>query len=85
MLEGHSSGSRLEMFIHVSAEFGDVGFKDLWTLEIHCIRPIKIYAGIEIYQICYRIIKDHYGNDHSGKYQNNSRVQPSLLYKDFLT
>lgn len=84
MLEGRSSIGRLGLFIHISAGFGDVGFKGFWTLEIHCIQPIKIYAGVEICQIYYHTIKGDYKNYSSGKYQNNSGVQPSLLYKDFL-
>lgn len=83
MLEGRSSIGRLGMFIHVTAGFGDVGFKGFWTLEIHCIEPIKIYAGIEICQIYYHTIQGNYENYCSGKYQNNFGVQPSLLYKDF--
>lgn len=83
MLEGRSSIGRLGMFVHVTAGFGDVGFKGFWTLEIHCIQPIKIYAGIEICQIYYHTIQGNYENYCSGKYQNNSGVQPSFLYKDF--
>ena len=83
MLEGRSSIGRLGMFIHVTAGFGDVGFKGYWTLEIHCIQPIKIYAGVSICQIYYHTIKGSYKNYYSGKYQNNPGIQPSLLYKDF--
>ena len=83
MLEGRSSIGRLGMFIHVTAGFGDVGFKGYWTLEIHCIQPIKIYAGVSICQIYYHTIKGKYKNYCSGKYQDNSEIQPSLLYKDF--
>lgn len=83
MLEGRSSVGRLGLFIHVTAGFGDVGFKGYWTLEIHCIEPIKIYAGIQICQIYYHTIEGNYDNYSSGKYQNNNGIQPSLLYKDF--
>ncbi|NOQ41136.1 MAG: dCTP deaminase, partial [Desulfuromusa sp.] len=37
MLEGRSSVGRLGLFIHVTAGFGDVGFKGYWTLEIFCV------------------------------------------------
>ena len=43
MLEGRSSIGRLGIFIHITAGFGDVGFKGYWTLEITCIHPIIIY------------------------------------------
>ena len=83
MLEGRSSVGRLGLFIHVTAGFGDVGFSGYWTLEIHCIQPIRIYPGVEICQIYYHSIEGNYQKYSSGKYQNNQGIQPSLLYKDF--
>lgn len=83
MLEGRSSIGRLGLYIHVTAGFGDVGFAGYWTLEMHCIHPIRIYAGVEICQIFYHTIEGEYVNYKSGKYQNNRGIQPSLLYKDF--
>lgn len=83
MLEGRSSVGRLGLFVHVTAGFGDVGFKGFWTLEIHCIQPIRIYAGVEICQIYYHSIEGEYTKYTNGKYQNNHGVQPSMLYKDF--
>jgi dCTP deaminase len=83
MLEGRSSIGRLSLFIHVTAGFGDVGFKGYWTLEIFTIHPIKIYAGIEVCQIYYHTIEGECENYSSGKYQNNKGIQPSLLFKDF--
>jgi len=83
MLEGRSSIGRLGLFVHVTAGFGDVGFRGYWTLEIHCIQPIRIYADVEICQIYYHSIEGDYDRYISGKYQNNKGIQPSLLYKDF--
>jgi dCTP deaminase len=83
MLEGRSSIGRLGLFIHVTAGFGDVGFAGFWTLEIFCVQPIRIYAGVEICQIYYHSIEGEYDKYVSGKYQNNNGIQPSLLYKDF--
>lgn len=84
MLEGRSSVGRLGLFVHVTAGFGDVGFAGYWTLEMHCIHPIVIYPGVEICQIYYHTIQGAYQKYDSGKYQNNTGVQPSMLYKDFL-
>lgn len=83
MLEGRSSIGRLGLFVHVTAGFGDVGFRGYWTLEIHCIQPIRVYSDVEICQIYYHSINGEYSTYSSGKYQNNSGIQPSLLYKDF--
>ena len=83
MLEGRSSIGRLGLFIHVTAGFGDVGFNGFWTLEIFCVQPIRIYAGVEICQIFYQSIQGDYDTYKNGKYQNNEGIQASMLYKDF--
>ena len=101
MLEGRSSVGRLGISIHETAGFGDIGFCGYWTLEISCVQPVIIYAGVEICQIYYHKIDDgihrvigtydgiiydtskivdRYTN---GKYQNNTDIQPSMLWKDF--
>ena len=88
MLEGRSSVGRLGLFVHITAGFGDVGFAGFWTLEMFCVQPVRIYAGVEICQIFYHSIEGEYetyrsGRHSGGKYQNNQGVQPSLLFKDF--
>lgn len=83
MIEGRSSIGRLGLFIHITAGFGDVGFRGYWTLEIFCVQPIRIYAGVEICQIFYHTIEGEFVNYQSDKYQNNRGIQPSLLYKEF--
>lgn len=83
MLEGRSSMGRLGLCVHVTAGFGDVGFAGFWTLEIHAIMPIRIYAGMEICQIYYHTIEGEYETYEGGKYQHNSGIQPSLAWKDF--
>lgn len=83
MLEGRSSIGRLGLFIHITAGFGDVGFEGFWTLEIFCVQPIVIYAGLEICQIFYHTIDGDYDLYKSEKYQKNTGVQPSKLFKDF--
>lgn len=83
MLEGRSSIGRLGLFVHITAGFGDVGFSGYWTLEIFCVQPIRIYAGVEICQIYYHDISKPFETYKSGKYQNNRGIQPSMLYRDF--
>ena len=83
MLEGRSSTGRLGLFIHVTAGFGDIGFAGYWTLEIFCGQPVRIYPNVEICQIYYHDIDGEYDLYSSGKYQNNSGIQASLMYKDF--
>lgn len=84
MLEGRSSVGRLGLFVHVTAGFGDVGFKGYWTLEMFCVQPIKIYPFVPVCQIYYHTIIGDYNLYDSGKYQNNKGIQASLLHKDFV-
>ena len=83
MLEGRSSIGRLGICIHVTAGFGDVGFAGYWTLELFCVQPVKIYAGVQIAQIYYHTISEPYERYERGKYQNNSGIQSSKLYEEF--
>ncbi|HET8900739.1 MAG TPA: hypothetical protein VFM84_02270, partial [Holophagaceae bacterium] len=73
------------LFVHVTAGFGDIGFCGYWTLEISCIQPIRIYGGVEICQIFYHSVTGDYDSyDAKGKYQRNSGIQPSMLWRDFV-
>ena len=83
MLEGRSSIGRLGICIHVTAGFGDVGFAGYWTLELFCVQPVKIYAGVQIAQIYYHTITEPYERYTRGKYQNNKGIQASMLYQEF--
>ncbi|MCP4753766.1 MAG: dCTP deaminase [Proteobacteria bacterium] len=83
MLEGRSSVGRLGVFVHVTAGFGDVGFKGYWTLEIFCVQPVRIYAGVKVCQIYYHTIEGDHEDYSSRKYQDNDGIQPSMLYMDF--
>lgn len=83
MLEGRSSIGRLGLFVHVTAGFGDTGFRGYWTLEMHCVKPIRIYPHIGVCQIYYHTTKGEiteYGA--SGKYQMNHGIQTSQLWKE---
>ena len=81
MLEGRSSLGRLGISIHVTAGFGDVGFKGNWTLEIHALSPVRIYAGERICQIYYHKIEGEY-IPYQGKYQGSTEALASRKYRD---
>ncbi|MDB5387383.1 MAG: dCTP deaminase [Planctomycetaceae bacterium] len=85
MLEGRSSIGRLGLFVHITAGFGDIGFKGYWTLEMFAVQPIRIYAGVEIAQIFYHDVRGEITEYTGGKYQNNKDIQTSLLYKELQT
>src|SRR5262245_58139011 len=83
MLEGRSSVGRLGLFVHITAGFGDVGFRGFWTLEMFAVQPVRVYPGVPICQIFYHAVKGDVSEYHSDKYQNNHDIQPSLLFKEF--
>jgi dCTP deaminase len=82
MIEGRSSIGRLGLFVHVTAGFGDVGFRGYWTLEMFAVQPVRIYAGVSICQIFYHQVLGEVQEYRSNKYQDNRDIQPSLLYKE---
>jgi dCTP deaminase len=86
-LEGKSSTGRLGIDIHATAGKGDVGFCNAWTLEISCVQPVRVYAGMPIGQLIYFVtegeIKNRYDNKQSAKY--NSRTNKpveSMMWKN---
>ena len=89
-IEGRSSVGRLGIQIHVTAGFGDVGFKNYWTLEITAIHPVRIYAGMPIAQLIYTTLEGEpektYDKKKSAKYLGSIEEEPiplpSKLWKD---
>lgn len=83
MLEGRSSIGRLGLCVHITAGFGDIGFCGFWTLEMYCIQPVRVYAGVEVCQVFYHSVEGDYETYAGGKYQNNKGVQASMIYREF--
>jgi dCTP deaminase len=81
-IEGRSSIGRLGICVHVTAGFGDVGFCGTWTLEITAVHPVRVYAGMEICQICYTTVSANH-EPYRGKYQGQQEVVPSRMHQDF--
>ncbi len=86
-LEGKSSIGRLGIDIHATAGKGDVGFCNTWTLEISCVQPVRIYAGMPIGQLIYfqvaGDIENYYNRKQNAKY-NERTTHPveSMMWKN---
>ena len=86
-LEGKSSIGRLGIDIHATAGKGDVGFCNTWTLEISCVMPVKVYAGMPIGQLIYfgidGEIQNYYHSKDNAKY-NSRGIKPvaSMMWKN---
>ena len=83
MYEGRSSLARLGISSHLSAGFGDIGFKGKWTLEIKVEQPVIIYAGVRIGQLYWHKPVGEITSTYCGKYQGQTGIQASKLYEDF--
>ena len=86
-LEGKSSVGRLGIDIHATAGKGDVGFCNTWTLEISCVKPVRIYAGMPIGQLIYFEVKgdinNYYNKKATAKYINKTtRPVESMMWKN---
>ena len=86
-LEGKSSTGRLGIDIHATAGKGDIGFCNAWTLEISCVQPVRVYAGMPIGQLIYFTsegdVINKYNNKPSAKYnaRTNKPVE-SMMWKN---
>jgi len=86
-LEGKSSVGRLGIDIHATAGKGDVGFCNHWTLEISCVHPVRIYAGMPIGQLIYFQVEgdiENYYNKKSNAKYNAKTPKPveSMMWKN---
>jgi len=86
-LEGKSSVGRLGIDIHATAGKGDVGFCNTWTLEISCVHPVRVYAGMPIGQLIYfavdGAIENYYNKKKNAKY-NEKTTKPveSMMWRN---
>lgn len=84
MINGKSSLARLGISVHQTGGFGDLGFRGNWTLEISVIRPVRVYAGIRVAQICWFYPAGSTEVTYRGRYRNRSRIPvPSRFHEDF--
>lgn len=86
-LEGKSSIGRLGIDIHATAGKGDVGFCNTWTLEISCVHPVKVYAGMPVGQLIYfkveGEINNYYNKKQNAKYINRTdKPVESMMWKN---
>jgi dCTP deaminase len=78
---------RLGIDIHATAGKGDVGFCNNWTLEISCVQPVRVYAGMPIGQLIYfKIdgdINNYYNKKKGAKYnERTQRPMESMMWKN---
>ena len=82
-IDGRSSIARLGINVHITAGFGDIGFKGHWTLEITVVHPVRIYPNMEICQIYFEEPTGNTWMKYDGKYQNQTLPEESRLYQEY--
>lgn len=82
IITGRSSTGRLGLFVQITSDLVDIGFKGNLTLQLHATQPVKIYKGMKIGQITFWKV---YGdvNLYDGKYQGASEPRESEVWRDF--
>lgn len=74
-IDGRSSIGRLGIMVHLTAGFGDIGFKGTYTLEIVVTQRVRMYPNYKIAQVYF---SEPYGDIdflYSGRYQN--QIEPT--------
>jgi len=82
VITGRSSTGRLGLFVQITSDLVDIGFKGRLTLQLHSTQPVKIYKGMKIGQIMFwKIFGDV--DLYKGKYQNSKVPRESEVWRDF--
>ena len=81
MIFGRSSIARLGLFVHITAPLGDLGYLGQWTLQLTCVRPLKVYAGMSVGQALFMATHGTISL-YEGKYQGAQGPQGSLAHHD---
>lgn len=77
---GRSSIGRLGISVHITAGWGDIGFRGFWTLEIACVQRVVLYPWMRIAQVRYSTVSGQ-GHTYDGRYQGSLETTPSLYHR----
>lgn len=82
VITGRSSTGRLGLFVQITSDLVDIGFKGRLTLQLHSTQPVKIYKGMKIGQIMFWRV---FGKVdlYKGKYQNSKEPRETEVWRDF--
>jgi dCTP deaminase len=82
IIRGRSSIGRIGLFVHITADLIDIGSINQWTLQLHCVHPLRIYAGMLIGQVTFWKVEGDI-TLYKGKYKGSRGPMASLIHKDF--
>lgn len=81
IIRGRSSIGRIGLFIHITADLIDIGSINQWTLQMHCVQPVRIYAGMLIGQVTFWKVEGEIVR-YTGKYQGSRGPMASQIHRD---
>jgi dCTP deaminase len=82
IIRARSGIARLGLFVHVTADLIDIGSVNQWTLQLHAVQPVRIYAGLAVGQVTFWATQGQV-TLYQGKYQGSRGPQESQAYRDF--
>ena len=82
ILHGKSSLARLGLSIHLTAGFGEAGFKAQWTLEMTCVHPIMLYPRMRIGQVEFETVEGAI-QQYEGNYKDQVGPVGSKMHRYF--
>lgn len=80
-IDGRSSVGRVGVFTHVTAGYGDPGFRGHWTLEIVAVQPTVVYAGTRVCQISFAEVTGAL-TPYAGQYREFNGPRASGLWRE---
>lgn len=81
IIRGRSSVGRLGLFIHITADLIDIGSINQWTLQLHCVQPLRVYPGMLVGQVTFWTVEGDI-DLYTGKYATLQSPVPSLSHLD---
>ena len=82
VITGRSSTGRLGLFVQITSDLVDIGFKGRLTLQMHAVQRVRIYKGMKIGQVMFWKVYGHV-KLYDGKYQNSNEPRESEAWRDF--
>lgn len=79
-IDGRSSVGRLGLSVHVTAGRADDGWDGVLTLELWCVQPVRVYAGMRLAQVTFHTIEGE-RSPYRGRYQGSAGVVASRFHE----
>lgn len=84
-VDGKSSIGRIGVMVHVTAGYGEPGFRGQYTLEVSTLaHPVRLYAGMRIAQMRFTVLQGEI-ELYKGNYVEEASMGPvpSMSWKQF--